>query len=146
MKDSLINKKIYEIQEIEQHKKNEDINDNEPEIIGEIFDIFSKPFAIGLGGHIGGTSLGITGSIIGGIICPNIFLGIIAGGALSYILGFIAGGVVVTTKMLETDYYSDSQHFKSNTSTSKEIKELNNINKEQIKEELQKFFILKKIK
>jgi hypothetical protein len=45
--------------------------------------------------------------------------------------------------MIETDYYSDSQYFKSNTSTSKEI---NNINKEQIKEELQKFVYFKEDK
>ena len=45
--------------------------------------------------------------------------------------------------MLDTPYYSHSQYFKSNTSTSKEI---NNINKEQIKEELQKFVYFKEDK
>ena len=94
-------------------------------------------FIIGAGGYIGGTSLGITWSIIGGIICPNILLGIIAGGALSFIIGFITGGSVVT-QMIDNRYYSDSQYFKSNTS-----KEIYNINKEQIKEELQKFVYFK---
>ena len=145
MKNSLINKTIYEIQEIKQNKKNEDINDNEKEVVGDLFDFFGGILAIGFCGNIGGTSLGITGSIIGGIICPNVLLGIIAGGSLSFIIGLITGGAVAT-KLLETQYYSDSQHFKSNTSTSKEIKELNNINKEQIKEELQKFVYFKEDK
>ena len=142
MKNSLINKTIYEIQEIKQNKKNEDINDDELEIIDEIFEAIRGPFVIGGGGYIGGTFLGITGSIIGGIICPNILLGIIAGGALSFIIGFITGGAV-PTKMLDTPYYSHSKYFKSNTSTSKEI---NNINKEKIKEELQKFVYFKEDK
>ena len=107
MKNSLINKTIYEIQEIKKNKKNEDINDNELEIIGEIFQFIGGPFVIGAGGFIGGTSLGITGSIIGGIICPNILLGIIAGGALSFIIGFITGGTVAT-KMLDTLLFSFS--------------------------------------
>ena len=145
MKNSLINKTIYEIQEIKQNKKNEDINDNEQEVVGDLFDFFGGILAIGFCGNIGGTSLGITGSIIGGIICPNVLLGIIAGGSLSFIIGLITGGAVAT-KLLETQYYSDSQYFKSNTSTSKEIKELNNINKEQIKEELQKFVYFKEDK
>ena len=140
MKNSLINKTIYEIQEIKQNKKNEDINDDE--LIDEIFEAIGGSFVIGAGGYIGGTSLGITWSIIGGIICTNILLGIIAGGALSFIIGFITGGAVAT-KMLDTPYYSHSQYFKSNTSTSKEI---NNINKEQIKEELQKFVYFKEDK
>ena len=38
MKNSLINKTIYEIQEIKQNKKNEDINDNEKEVVGDLFD------------------------------------------------------------------------------------------------------------
>lgn len=142
MKNSLINKTIYEIQVIKQNKKNEDINDDELEIIDEIFEAIGGPFVIGAGGYIGRTSLGITWSIIGGIIFPNILLGIIAGGALSFIIGFITGGAVAT-KMLDTPYYSHSQYFKSNTSTSKEI---NNINKEQIKEELQKFVYFKEDK
>lgn len=144
MKNSLINKTIYEIQEIKQNKKNEDINDNELEIIGEIFELlfgdFGDTLDIEIGEFIGGTSLGITGSIIGGIICPNILLGIIAGGALSFIIGFITGGAVATNE-LDTRYYSDSQYYKSNTS-----KEINNVNKEQIKEELQKFVYFKEDK
>ena len=64
MKNSLINKTIYEIQEIKQNKKNEDINDDELEIIDEIFEAIRGPFVIGGGGYIGGTFLGITGSII----------------------------------------------------------------------------------
>ena len=115
MKNSLINKTIYEIQEIKQNKKNEDINDDELEIIDEIFEAIGGPFVIGSGVYIGWTSLGITWSIIGGIICPNILLGIIAGGALSFIIGSITGGAVAKNK-LDTRYYSDSQYFKSNTS------------------------------
>jgi len=107
MKNSLINKTIYEIQEIKQNKKNEDINDDELEIIDEIFEAIRGPFVIGGGGYIGGTFLGITGSIIGGIICPNILLVIIAGGALSFIIGFITGGTVAT-KMLDTLLFSFS--------------------------------------
>ena len=60
MKNSLINKTIYEIQEIKQNKKNEDINDDELEIIDEIFEAIGGPFVIGAGGYIGRTSLGIT--------------------------------------------------------------------------------------
>ena len=58
MKNSLLNKTIYEIQEIKQNKKNEDINDDE--LIDEIFEAIGGPFVIGAGGYIGGTSLGIT--------------------------------------------------------------------------------------
>jgi hypothetical protein len=92
MKNSLINKTIYEIQEIKQNKKNEDINDNEKEVVGDLFDFFGGILAIGFCGNIGGTSLGITGSIIEGIICPNVLLGIIAGGSLSFIIGLITKG------------------------------------------------------
>ena len=60
MKNSLINKTIYEIQEIKQNKKNEDINDNELEIIYEIFEFIGDTLAIGAGGYIRCTSLGIT--------------------------------------------------------------------------------------
>ena len=55
MKNSLINKTIYEIQEIKQNKKNEDINDDELEIIDEIFEAIGGPFVIGAGGIIGRT-------------------------------------------------------------------------------------------
>ena len=136
IKNSLINETNYKIKEI---KLNEDRYDNEFEFLGEILEDFLAPFVIGKVEFIWRASLGISGSIIGGIICPNILLGIIAGGALSYILGFITGGKIEVAPR----YYSNSQYFVSNTSTSKEK---NNINKEQIKEELQKFVYFKEDK
>ena len=92
-----------------------------------------------MGGYFGGTSLGISGSIIGGIICPHMLLGICAGGTLSFILGVITGGGVIT-KLMEPGHHSISHNLKLNTSSSKEI---NNINKEKIKKDIQKFVYFK---
>ena len=81
----------------------------------------------------------VSGTIIGGIICPHLLIGMLSGGILSYCIGTFGG---IASYFIYHDYSPGERtpvgNFKSNS-----IKEKNNINNEKIKEELQKFVYFK---
>ena len=87
-----------------------------------------------------GTGVGaISGSIIGGIICPHLLIGYIAGGILASLLGGF-GGIFSYPVLYD---YSPGDLSKSKKSELNSFKEKNNIKNGQIKEEIQKFVYFK---
>ena len=146
MKNSLLDKKI--IIETERRcpkKKTNELdydndNDNDLEYLGQLIYSMSEFLTFGIGGIGIGT---VSGTLIGGIICPHILIGMISGGILSCFAGLYGG--IASYFFIYQDYSpgerSLSGNFKSNS-----YKEKNNIKNEQIKEELQKFVYFKKNK
>ena len=82
----------------------------------------------------------ISGTIIGGIICPHLLIGYFSGGILSFFLGAIGG---FFNHKVYNEYSpgkeSNSENYKLNTYT----KTIYINNNEQIKEEIQKFVYFK---
>ena len=93
--------------------------------------------------HSGLLGLGfgaISGSIIGGIICPYFLIGFLSGGILSSFLGALGG---LASYPIYYDYYPGNKSLFRKCEF-KALKEKNNINNnEQIKEEIQKFVYFK---
>ena len=140
MKNSLLDKKIYidtkRICQKKETKKNDYENDDEIEYLGEIIFNMLEPFQFAFAGAGIGA---VSGTIIGGIICPHLLIGMLSGGILSYCIGTFGG---IASYFIYHDYSPGERtpvgNFKSNS-----IKEKNNINNEKIKEELQKFVYFK---
>ena len=132
MKNSLLDKKICSDRHFKYKKKepnSEDLDLDILQIIGE--EMASGLLGMGIGA--------ISGTIIGGIICPHLLIGMISGGILTSFFGSVVG-------LFAYPFYHDyspgnkslSAKYKSNSSEQKD-----SINKEQIKEELQKFVYFK---
>ena len=88
---------------------------------------------------VGGSVGAISGTILGGIICPHLLLGMFLGGYSSLFLGTLAGFGYYD---ISTNYSPGNKlidgNFDSNCSN-----ENKNIDKEEIKEELKKFVYFK---
>ena len=143
MKNSLLDKKIYIDAKRKGTKKkkveNDFDDDNELEFLGGIIFGMLEPLAYGFIGQGIGT---VFGTIIGGLICPHLLIGMISGGLISYALGALGG---IQSYFIYNDY-SPGERTLSGDFKSNSIKEKNNINNEQIKEELQKFVYFKENK
>ena len=128
MKNSLLDKSIYSYKRNCNAKYEEE---DDPFIILE-GQLFTGLIGLGFGA--------ISGSVIGGIICPHLLIGYLSGGILASFLGAFGG---IVNYQVYNDYSpgkeSNSENYKLNTF----IKTININNNGQIKEEIQKFVYFK---
>jgi len=126
MKNSLLDKTIC----LDTHTLISNYYDEDPFEILE-GQLFSGLISTGFGA--------ISGTIIGGIICPHLLIDYLSGGILASFFGAI-GGLVSFPVLYDYSPGNVSYYTKSKLNT---FKEKNNINNEQIKEEIQKFVYFK---
>ena len=141
LKNSLISKNVCvdQVKICSKERKREtefDDEDDVLEIIGGMLENFSY---LMISGFVGGSVGAISGTILGGIICPHLLLGMFLGGSSSLFLGALAGFGYYD---ISTNYSPGNKliggNFDSNCSN-----ENKNIDKEEIKEELKKFVYFK---
>ena len=129
MRNSLLDKRIYlDIQKKYQKDPNSEDED------------FLQYMAEEMISGILGTGIGaISGTIIGGIICPHFLIGILSGGILASFIGAIGG---LFSYPIYHDYSPGNESLPLKTILNSS-KPKNNINSKQIKEEIQKFVYFK---
>ena len=158
LKNTLLDKKII-FEKVKENikskqKDNDQDTDNDLEFFVECFEIFARPLGYSI---IGEGIGGLSGAIIGGIICPHVLLGMFLGGTLSFFIGGYGG---ISAGIL-ANHYSPGQnkftnYFKYNTNNiNDKVEKLQNGNNSSIenlkdenedvelKEELQKFVYFK---
>ena len=129
MKNSLLDKKIFLDTQMKYQKEPNSEDEDILQYIGE--EIISGILGTGIGA--------ISGTIIGGIICPHLLIGMLSGGILASFIGSIGG---LFSYSIYHDYSPGNKSLSRKTILSSS-KHKNNINKEQIKKEIQKFVYFK---
>jgi len=145
MKNSLLDKKIYiDAKRTGQKKMKEkdDYYNDDVEFLEFLGGIITNIFGVMAFGGLGSQIGAVFGTIIGGLICPHLLIGMISGGLISYVIGGFGG----IGAFLIYNNYSPGERSLSGNIKSNSIKGKNNINNEQIKEDLQKFVYFKKNK
>ena len=141
LKNSLISKNVCvdQVKTCSKERKRETkfgYEDDELVCFGDMLEKFCNFMISGI---VGGSVGAISGTILGGIICPHLLLGMFLGGSSSLFLGTLAG---LEYYDISTTYSPGNKLIKGNfdSNCSNENK---NIDKEEIKEELKKFVYFK---
>ena len=141
LKNSLISKNVCvdQVKTCSKERKRETKFGDEDDELVCFGDMLEKFCNFMISGIVGGSVGAISGTILGGIICPHLLLGMFLGGSSSLFLGTLAG---LEYYGISTTYSPGNKLIKGNfdSNCSNENK---NIDKEEIKEELKKFVYFK---